>query len=106
MFRDELLQRRLSWEEAKDLAGTSFDVFPDEAGSDTVRVEIVEVRNRHSTPSMIQFSLVLRGPASPLLLQRTYRLRHATLGEFAFLITAIGRTDEAVSYEACFSHAP
>ena len=106
MLRDELLLRRLSWEEAKDLAGTSFDVFPDEAGSDAVRVAIVEMRSQHSTPRMIQFSLVFRGPASPLLPQRTYQFRHASLGEFAFLITAIRRTDEAVDYEACFSHAP
>jgi hypothetical protein len=106
MFRDELLLRRLSWEEAKDLAGSSFDVFPDETGSDAVRVAIVEVRNQHSTPRMIQFSLIFRGPASPLLPQRTYRFRHASLGEFAFMITAIGKTAETVDYEACFSHAP
>jgi hypothetical protein len=103
---DELMSRRLHWDDAKDLGGESFDVFPDENGSDALRMSIVDIRNQHSTPRMIQFSILFRGPASPFLSQRIYRFQHARLGEFAFLITAIAKTADTIDYEACFSHAP
>jgi hypothetical protein len=106
MLRDELLLRCLCWEEARDLGGDFFDVFPVDDRPDTIRMSIVEARNQHSTPRMVQFSLLLRGPASPVLAQRLYRFAHSRLGEFAFLITPVGRSSESIDYEACFSHAP
>lgn len=106
MLHDELMRRVLTWDQAKGLAGESFAVFPDEAASDFVPLAIVSAINEQSAPHMIQFSLEMRGPASPRLPQGMYRFRHARLGEFAFFITAIGATAQSTDYQACFSHAP
>jgi hypothetical protein len=106
MLEDELLQRRFTWEDAKDLGGESFDVFSDEVTNDAIALTVLSATNRHSAPHMVQFSMELRGPASPRLPQGMYRFRHARLGEYAFLITAISASADATEYQACFSHAP
>jgi Domain of unknown function (DUF6916) len=106
MLPDELLMRSLRWEDARDLGGDTFEVFPDDDGAEALPMTVVYARERNSTPGMIQYALLLRGPGAPFLAQRTYRFRHARLGEFAFLITAVARTGDALDYEACFSHAP
>jgi hypothetical protein len=106
MLREDLLRRRLTWDEAKGLGGETFEVFPDEATDDAVPMAIVSATNANSAPHMIQFSLEIRGPAAPRLPQGMYRFRHARLGEYAFVITAIGASPEGTDYQACFSHAP
>ena len=50
-----------------------------------------------------QFSLVFRGPSTPLLAQGTYRLVHAELGELALFLVPIGPDDAGPRYEAAFA---
>lgn len=49
------------------------------------------------------FSLVLRGPATPLLPQATYRLRHPRLGQIELFLVPISRDAQAARYEATFN---
>src|SRR5258706_2193934 len=100
----QIMARRLEWADASALAGEAIEFFPGEGEPVTLRV--VSAEQRPSTPAMVQFSIFLRGPADPVFPQQTYRFRHARLGDYAFLMTAVGRVEGGVDYEACFSHAP
>ena len=102
---EQLMARRLEWGDAQSMAGEPIEFFPEEGGA-PVALAVVEASERHFAPHMRQFALLLRGPAQPVYAQRTYRFRHARLGEYAFFITPIGATAAGVDYEACFSHAP
>ena len=79
--------------------------FPD-ARPEGVALRVSRVELRSEQPSMVQFSIVFIGPADPIHPQGTYRIRHARLGEFDFLLTPVARTELGTEYEACFSHAP
>jgi hypothetical protein len=50
-----------------------------------------------------QFSLHFRGPASPALVQRTYRLEHAQLGALDIFLVPIRRDAAGMIYEAVFT---
>lgn len=49
------------------------------------------------------FSLIFRGPAEPILPQRTYPLRHDQLGAFELFIVPVGRDDAGTRYQAVFN---
>lgn len=49
------------------------------------------------------FSLVLRGPRSPMLRQATYALRHPRLGPIEVFLVPVGQDAEATRYEATFN---
>jgi hypothetical protein len=50
-----------------------------------------------------QFSLHFRGPASPALSQRIYRLSHPQLGTLEIFLVPIGRDPGGMTYEAVFT---
>ena len=50
-----------------------------------------------------QFSLHFRGPATPALVQRTYRLEHAQLGALDIFLVPIRRDAAGMIYEAVFT---
>ena len=102
MLPDDLLSRPFAWELAKDAVGEKFQVVPEQG--EPVPLELVEV-SEVKPGRFRQFSVMFRGPLTPLLPQRTYRFRHQRLGDFALLITAVGRSENAIDYEACFAHA-
>jgi hypothetical protein len=49
------------------------------------------------------FSLVFRGPASPVMPQRIYRLEHEALGILDLFLVPVGRDAQGVRYEAIFT---
>lgn len=49
------------------------------------------------------FSVLFRGPAEPVLVQATYRLRHASLGELDLFLVPLGPRDDGIGYEAVFN---
>jgi uncharacterized protein DUF6916 len=50
-----------------------------------------------------QFSLLFRGPADPILPQRTHRLEHADLGALDIFLVPLGPDSEGMRYEAVFA---
>src|SRR5687768_12061001 len=50
-----------------------------------------------------QFSLHFRGPATPALVQRTYPLKHPSLGSFEIFLVPIKRDAAGMTYEAVFT---
>lgn len=51
----------------------------------------------------VQFSLVFRGPADPVLRQGTYAVTHDALGEQELFLVPLGRDADGVRYEAAFA---
>lgn len=49
------------------------------------------------------FTIMLRGPAEPVLAQQTYTMRNENMGEFDLFIVPIGPDDQGMCYEAVFS---
>jgi hypothetical protein len=50
-----------------------------------------------------QFSLHFKGPVTPALDQRIYRLVHPELGTLELFLVPIGRDADAMIYEAAFA---
>lgn len=51
----------------------------------------------------MQFSLVFRAPAAPVLPQGTYRLVHAATSELELFLVPLGPDAEGMRYEAAFA---
>lgn len=86
-----------------DRVGERFRMRVDDATE--VEVELTEVsRLREGAEGRrASFSIVLRGPAEPVLPQGTYRLEHDELGEFDLFLVPVGPDDEGMRYEAVFT---
>lgn len=52
------------------------------------------------------FSIVFRGPSTPMLPQRMYALRHPALGGFDLFIVPVGHDQTGLLYEAVFNRMP
>ena len=60
-------------------------------------------REESPGPRRSPFSLVFRGPLSPVLPQRTWPLEHASLGRLEIFIVPIGPDASGMRYEAIFN---
>ena len=49
------------------------------------------------------FSILFRGPRTPVLPQRIYRIEHETLGTFDLFIVPVGPDAGGMQYEAVFN---
>jgi hypothetical protein len=93
-----------------DFAGRVGEAFDVAAGDAVLQVELVEATESTEPggrgpegQTRMQFSLLFRGPASPLLPQATYLLSHAGLGEIDLFLVSVGSGDYGVHYEAAFA---
>jgi hypothetical protein len=83
-------------------AGSVFELVGRESVLLELRLtEVVRLRERpgHRQP----FSLLFRGPLSPVAEQDTHRLVHAELGELEIFLGPIAADADGVTYEAVFS---
>jgi hypothetical protein len=80
------------------------DAFQMRSGPDTLDVVLIAVDNLRPRPAGTRqpFSLVFRGPMTPVWAQHIYRLSHAALGEFDIFFVPIGPDDMGLQYEAVF----
>ena len=101
----------LEWLTCADFAGRVGDTFgiPVE-GAAAIAIELDEATESTEPggtgpdgQTRNQFSLVFRGPTSPLLPQGTYLLTHAELGELALFLVPIGSDSDGIRYEAAFA---
>ncbi|HYF72200.1 MAG TPA: hypothetical protein VD864_05235 [Nocardioides sp.] len=95
--------------------GEAFDVGV-EGGSATVPMVLAEATESDEPggpgpagQQRMQFSLVFRGPLTPLLPQGTYRLHHAEMGDLDLFLVPLGPIGSdgpdggAMRYEAAFA---
>lgn len=101
---------RIEWLTYEHFAGREGEPFEVTVGEDTLATVLASASE--STESggpgpqgeqRRQFSLVFRGPVTPMLPQATYRVAHAELGELELFLVPIGSGDEGVRYEAAFA---
>jgi hypothetical protein len=101
---------RIEWLTHKDFAdrlGERFEMQVPEGPP--VALELIEA-TEGETPGgrgpegqeRLQFSLVFRGPAAPVLPQGTYPLGHAELEDLELFLVPIGPDTEGMRYEAAF----
>jgi hypothetical protein len=87
------------------LVGSDFRLDPAEAGITSLRlVEAKDVTGRYGAgPRRAPFTLLFRGPKSPLLSQRIYALVHEALGRLEIFLVPLGPDPEGMRYEAVFN---
>ena len=56
-----------------------------------------------ASPGRQPFSLVFRGPPTPVGIQRTYQVEHVTLGTFELFLVPIGPDQRGMLYQAIFT---
>lgn len=71
---------------------------------DMALVEVSPLGERQSAPGMRKgFSILFKGPESPLLTQKIYSLTHEKLGTLPLFIVPIGPGNGGMLYEAVFN---
>ncbi|MBV9580464.1 MAG: hypothetical protein JO057_17925 [Chloroflexi bacterium] len=95
--------KALSVETFAPLVGSLFRMHVDP--EQTWDVELIEARSIEAPALAARqpFSLVFRGPRTPLAVQRIYRLEHAALGELELFLVPVGPDKLGMCYEAIFS---
>jgi hypothetical protein len=77
------------------------------AGQEPLELELGEIvlyeENPDHAPRKVPFSLILLGPARPLLPQAIYRLEHAVLGALELFVVPIGPGKRGMQYEITFN---
>jgi len=69
----------------------------------TVDLQLIEVREGRSSPRQEQFALLFQGPLATPFWQRTWFMRHAQLGEFELFLVPVGSDQDGLYYEAVFN---
>jgi hypothetical protein len=101
----------LTFETAKPLAGTTFEVTLPDGHMTTLKLDDVlsyvrqqPRRVRGGRPNArMPFALYFLGPPSEILPQGTYAFRSERVTWNALFIVPIGRDEEATEYEAVFT---
>jgi hypothetical protein len=89
------------------LVGSAFTVRADP--SSTLELDLVEAASLASAgsspagPVRQPFSLVFRGPLTPVAIQRIYPVEHPTLGAFELFLVPIGPDQQGMQYQAVFT---
>jgi hypothetical protein len=71
-----------------------------------IALELAEVKEPPSPPSIELFCLLFRGPVSPRLRQQIHRFEHEKLGALDLFLTVIGADEGGTSYEVIFHRVP
>jgi len=66
-------------------------------------LDLIELKSGNISPMYESFSLLFRGDGGTVHEQRTYLMKHATVGEFDLFLTPVGRSEQGTFYEAVFN---
>ena len=72
----------------------------------TIEVELFEATvlgSRSAAKGRAPFSILFRGPMTPVLPQRIYRIDHAVMGSFDLFLVPLGPRNGGMVYEAIFT---
>lgn len=84
-------------EQVKTKFRTRFD------GQPALELELTEVKEFATSPTVEQFSLFFLGPPEAPVWQGLYQLTHDQLGQLEIFLVPIGRDQTGVQYEAVFN---
>lgn len=101
---------RIEWLTHEHFAGRVGEPFAVSFGSRELALELVQAAEGREPggrgpdgQERQQFSLVFRGPATPVMPQGTYPLVHKALGDLELFLVPIGLDAEGMRYEAAFA---
>jgi hypothetical protein len=94
---------KLTKETFEPLIGGVFELSLGEGQALPLELSAVNGNGLQGMAKREQFSLHFRGPASPALVQRTYRLEHVLLGSLDIFLVPIRRDATGMIYEAVFT---
>lgn len=75
--------------------------FELELPGQALSLQLFEVTARPAPAGYEQYSALFRGPATPVLAQATYVLRHPAFGDLPLFIVPVAHDAATVVYEAC-----
>lgn len=81
----------------------SFDIDADSQQPLQIRLTEVSGYGRRLGAQREAYSLMFRGPAQPVLMQRIYTVRHEKMGPLAIFLVPIGPDVQGMRYEAVFT---
>ena len=68
-----------------------------------VPMHLIRVAERNDSPSLDQFSLIFRGPMTPVLPQATREFLHERLGSLQLFMVPVGPDESGICYEVVFN---
>jgi len=71
-------------------------------GETSLPLVLTEVTEKDQSQNVEQFSLVFRGPLTPLCPQGTYTLEHGMLGKMDLFLVPLGPRSGGMCYQAAF----
>jgi len=74
-------------------------------GPATLELELAEIVDHPTSPALECFSLVFRGPVSPVLDQGMRKLEHPRLGAMDLFMTPVALDKEGATYEVVFNRS-
>ncbi|MGQ0591972.1 MAG: DUF6916 family protein [Gammaproteobacteria bacterium] len=83
--------------------GGSFELMDDGGGTMAMVLAEVTSLGTGAGDRRDPYSLVFRGPLSPILPQRIYQIRHDRMGDLDLFLVPIGPDGEGMRYEAIFT---
>jgi len=93
-----------------DHLNDTFRLYPEVAGIylELALIEATDLstggqRASSAPPRRVPFSIVFRGPSTPILPQRIYRMEHADIGSFDVFLVPIGPDELGMRYQAIFT---
>lgn len=66
-------------------------------------LDLIKISNGHCSPQQEQFALHFRGDRNRILSQRTYPMKHDSIGEFDLFVVPVGQDATGTYYEAVFN---
>lgn len=84
-------------------AGSKF--LMNRGNSETLELELENIKDLGSSARHIQFSMVFLGPQNAPIEQKIYRLDHPVLGALDLFLVPIGRDQKGVQYEAIINRS-
>ena len=94
---------KLTKERFEPITGSVFTLRLGENTTLPLQLTVVAGNGLKGTASREQFSLHFRGPATPSLVQRTYRLEHPQFGALEIFLVPIRKDADGMIYEAVFT---
>ncbi len=95
---------KLTFRDFFERVGEQFRVAGSEAPIALALVEATDLSRPNAPgPRRTPFSLIFRGPSSPVLPQRIWPLEHAVLGRLEIFLVPIGPDEKGMRYEAIFN---
>jgi hypothetical protein len=86
-----------------ELTGDEFEIELETGERFALRLAAAAPMTLAPTDGPAPFSILFRGPLSPILAERSYSIEHATLGRFDAFLVPLGADDRGARYEAAFT---